>query len=214
MMKCLQSSRADSISAKAIDLREITKVIALVGKNAQPEIFSHVQPHAHATANLVRRFAISCGCGGRGNQPTLEELEVGAYLHDVGKYFIAPSVLLKPDALDEEERAAISLHSVLGATALSKIPGITDTICKTVLHHHEHWDGGGYPDGLMGSYIPLAARIVAVIDVYTSLRSRRSYKPTLTKQEAFDTIKGMAGRELDPYLVEDFIRQICDKGQR
>jgi response regulator RpfG family c-di-GMP phosphodiesterase len=80
-----------------------------------------------------------------------------------------------------------------------------------VLHHHEHWDGGGYPDGLLGSSIPLVARLVAVVDVYTSLRSRRSYKPTVTKQEAFATIEGMAGRELDPYLVEDFLRLVCDR---
>jgi HD-GYP domain-containing protein (c-di-GMP phosphodiesterase class II) len=140
--------------------------------------------------------------------PTLEELEVGAYLHDVGKYFITPSVLLKPAELDEEERAAISLHSVLGATALSRLPGVTRTICQTVLHHHEHWNGGGYPDGLVGSSIPIAARLVAIVDVYTSLRSRRSYKPTLTKQEAFDTLTGMAGRELDPCLVEDFVRLV------
>jgi HD-GYP domain-containing protein (c-di-GMP phosphodiesterase class II) len=214
MMKCFQFIRADTPSSKIAGPREVTKLIDLVGRKTHPEIFAHVQPHAHATANLARRFAIACGYTGRGNMPSLEELEVAAYLHDVGKYFIAPSVLLKPDALNEEERAAISLHSVLGATALSMLPGITNIICKTVLHHHEHWDGGGYPDALSGSYIPLGARIVAVVDVYTSLRSRRSYKATLTKQEAYDTIAGMAGRELDPRLVEDFLRLVRDNDQR
>lgn len=204
-MKCPQLTRADTISAEVAGLREVTKVISLVGRKTQPEIFAHVQPHAHATANLVCRFALAYGYVDRGTAPKFEELRVGAYLHDVGKYFIAPSLLLKPGELNEEERAAVSLHSVLGATALSKLPGITETIRQTVLHHHEHWNGGGYPDGLMGNSIPLAARLVAVIDVYTSLRSRRSYKPTLTKQEAFNTLTEMAGRELDPHLVSQFV---------
>jgi HD-GYP domain-containing protein (c-di-GMP phosphodiesterase class II) len=213
-MKCLQRTLADGISAEIIGLREVTKVIALIGRKPQPEIFTHVQPHAHATANLARRFAIANGYTGRGNMPTLEELEVGAYLHDVGKYFIAPSVLLKTGEFDDEERAAVSLHSTLGATVISKLPNMTDAIRLTVLHHHEHWDGGGYPDGLMKTSIPLAARLVSVVDVYTSLRSRRSYKPTLTKQEAFGTLTEMAGRELDPCLVEDFVRLVCEREQR
>ena len=208
-MKFPQLTRADTISANIIGLREVTKVISLVGRKTQPEIFAHVQPHAHATANLVCRFAIACGCAGRGNQPALEELEVGAYMHDVGKYFIAPSLLLKPGELDEEERAAVSLHSALGATVISKIPSMTETIRLAVLHHHEHWDGSGYPEGLSGTRIPPAARLISVVDVYTSLRSRRSYKPRLTKPEAFDTLKAMAGRELDPCMVEDFVRLVC-----
>ncbi|HKR00528.1 MAG TPA: HD domain-containing phosphohydrolase [Pyrinomonadaceae bacterium] len=201
-----QLTRADVTSVEVRCLREVVKVISLVGRKTHPEVFAHVQPHAHATANLARRFAVACGCVGRGNVPRLDEMEAAAYVHDVGKYFIAPSLLLKPGELDEEERAAISLHSVLGATAISKVPGITRTIHQTVLHHHEHWDGSGYPEGLTGSSIPLVARLVAVVDVYTSLRSRRSYKRTLTKREAFDTLAEMAGRELDPGLVGDFVK--------
>ncbi|HEX8492483.1 MAG TPA: HD domain-containing phosphohydrolase [Pyrinomonadaceae bacterium] len=212
-MKCLQLTQAKSISAGLIGLREVTKVIALVGRKPQPEIFAHVQPHAHATANLARRFALAGGYTSRSNMPTLEELEAGAYLHDVGKYFIAPSVLLKTGEFDEEERAAVSRHSILGAKVVSKLPCLTGAIRLTVLHHHEHWDGSGYPDGLSGTFIPLAARLVSVVDVYTSLRSRRSYKPTLTKREALRTLTGMAGRELDPCLVEDFVRLVCDRGR-
>lgn len=207
-MKCLQLKRGNGISAEMFGLREAVRIIALVGQNNQPEIFAHIQPHAHATANLTRRFAIACGCSGNSKMPKLEELEVGAYVHDVGKYFIAPAVLLKPGELDEEERAAVALHSILGATVVSKLPRMTKTIRQIVLHHHEHWDGSGYPDGLIGTFIPLAARLVSVVDVYTSLRSRRSYKPTLTKNEAFKALTEMAGRELDPYLVEDFVRLV------
>jgi HD-GYP domain-containing protein (c-di-GMP phosphodiesterase class II) len=205
-MKCLGLARPGVISIEAFSLRELTRVIAAVGRKTQPAIFAHVQPHAHATANLARRFAVACGCAGRGDAPTLEELEVAAHLHDVGKYFIEPSVLLKSGELDQDERAVVSLHPTFGASVLSKLPSVTETIRQTVLHHHEHWSGSGYPSGLVGTSIPLSARLVAVVDVYTSLRSRRSYKPTLTKQEACDTLTVMAGHELDPCLVEDFLR--------
>jgi HD-GYP domain-containing protein (c-di-GMP phosphodiesterase class II) len=205
-MRCLGLTRAGATSAEAVSLREVTRLIAAIGRKTEPALYAHVQPHAHATANLARRFALACAFDGRGSTSTLGELEVGAHLHDVGKYFIEPSVLLKSGELDPDERAVVSLHPTFGASALSKLPSVTETIRLTVLHHHEHWDGSGYPAGLVGTFIPLTARLVAVVDVYTSLRSRRSYKPTLTKREAFDTLMVMAGRELDPCLVEDFLR--------
>ena len=105
----------------------------------------------------------------------------------------------------------INLHSVYGAITISKLPGVTEAIRCVVLHHHERWDGNGSPEGLAGTAIPLAARIVSIVDVYTSLRAKRSYKPTLTKRQAFSSLIEMAEHELDPYLVEDFLRVVRDK---
>ncbi|HEX8748201.1 MAG TPA: HD domain-containing phosphohydrolase [Pyrinomonadaceae bacterium] len=181
------------------------RALTVVGRNLEPEIFAHFQPHAHATSRLARRFAAYL-FGGKMPRHWLDEIEFGAYMHDVGKYFIAPGILLKPDQLDDEERTIMSLHSVYGALAISKLPGVTTIIHGVALRHHEHWNGLGYPDGLSGTSIPIEARIVAVADVYMSLRAKRSYKPTLGKEEAFGTLKRMAGRELDPSLVEDFLR--------
>lgn len=192
-------------------LSNLVRIISTVSKEAEPELFSHVQPHAHATASFARHFAAACGCGGGNSGPTLGEVELGAYLHDIGKYFIATSILLKPGTLDEEERAIISLHSTYGANIVSKLPGSTDNIRRIVLYHHEHWDGNGYPEGKSGTAIPLAARMISIVDVYTSLRARRSYKTTLTKEQAFNTLSEMAGRELDPSLVEDFLTFARDK---
>lgn len=186
-------------------LQAIVRTVAAIAQKTHPDTFVHVQPHAHATARLVRHFAAAHRFHDGIHRLLLEELEFSAYMHDIGKYFIAPSVLLKPGPLDEEEKALMSLHSVYGSIIISKLPGITDTIRKAVLHHHEHWDGTGYPDGLSGSAIPFAARIISIVDVYTSLRARRSYKPMLTKLDAVTTLTGMAGHELDPSLVEDFI---------
>lgn len=196
-----------SVREKA--LPALIRAIATVTKQARPEVFAHVQPHAHATAKLTQHFAASVfrnrSCG-----LTLKEIAWGAHMHDIGKYFIEASILLKPGALDEEERALVSLHSVYGATIVSRFPGVTDAIRCVVLHHHERWDGNGYPDGLKGTSIPIAARIVSIVDVYTSLRARRSYKTTFSKQQAFGILKEMAGHDLDPNLVEDFLKMVKD----
>jgi HD-GYP domain-containing protein (c-di-GMP phosphodiesterase class II) len=183
----------------------ILRAVTIIGHEIEPEIYAHFQPHAFATARLARRFA-SYIEGIRGWRHVYEEIEFGAFMHDIGKYYIAPELLLKPGPLDNEERMIVSLHSVYGAIAISKLPGITNIIRRITLHHHEHWDGCGYPDGLSGINIPLEARIVAIVDVYISLRARRSYKPAMVKEEAFGLLKQIAGRELDPALVEDFLR--------
>lgn len=178
---------------------------AALGREEQPEVYRHVHPHGRATAILARSFAASV-VGPTGRGPALDEVELGAHLHDFGKYLIPKSLLLKPGPLDAEERAVVSLHPVYGAQVLRGMAGITETILRVVLFHHERWDGGGYPDGLQGTRIPLAARLVAIADVYTSLRARRSYKPTLTKWEAAAEMVAMAGRELDPDLTSDFLK--------
>jgi HD-GYP domain-containing protein (c-di-GMP phosphodiesterase class II) len=184
---------------------DIQHALKAVGRTHEPLIFAHFQPHAHATARLARRFASYLFGDGKGRH-WLDEIEFAAYMHDVGKYFISPEILLKPGILDEEERKVMSLHPVYGALAVSKLPAITSIIHGVTLRHHEYWNGMGYPDGIAGQSIPLEARIVAVSDVYMSLRAKRSYKPILSKEDAFSTLKMMAGRELDPSLVEDFLR--------
>jgi len=182
----------------------VLRAAAALGREEQPEVYRHVHPHGRATATLVRSFAAAVGR--RGGGATLDEVELGAHLHDFGKYLLPKSVLLKPGPLDAEERAVVSLHPVYGAQVLCGLTAITETVRLVVLYHHERWDGAGYPEGLQGTRIPLAARLVSITDVYTSLRARRSYKPTLTKREAAAEMEAMAGRELDPDLTVDFLK--------
>lgn len=178
-----------------------------LGREEQPRLYRHVHPHGHATARLARSFAATLdrACAGT---LTLDEIGLGAHLHDFGKYLIAESVLLKPGPLNEAERAEVSFHPIYGALVLWGLPGVTEAVKWAVLYHHEHWDGAGYPEGLTGSRIPLVARLVSVVDVYTSLRARRVYKPPLARREAAAAMELMAGRELDPCLTEDFLRFI------
>jgi HD-GYP domain-containing protein (c-di-GMP phosphodiesterase class II) len=184
-------------------IRALLLAASSLGRDEQPRLYRHVHPHGHATARLTRSFAAALG---RADGPSLDEIEIGAYLHDFGKYLVAESILLKPGPLSEEERAAVSLHPVYGAQVLSGLPAVTDAVRRIVLHHHERWDGTGYPDGLAGLRIPLEARLVCVADVYTSLRARRSYKPTLSRHEAAAAMEAMAGHELDPDMTVDFLR--------
>ncbi|PYS82901.1 MAG: hypothetical protein DMF67_11040 [Acidobacteria bacterium] len=199
-------------SSREYLLRLILRLIASAGREAQPAMFAHVHPHGHATARVAVHLASAVMPNVRKGTRPFHELAFGAHVHDIGKYLVRTEVLLKPDRLDEEEYALVAMHPVYGANILSNFAGMTDAIRRIVLHHHEHWDGTGYPEGLCGAAIPLEARVVAVADVYTSLRARRSYKATLRKPDACRELAGMAGRELDPQLVDDFIRLIGGEG--
>ena len=186
-------------------IQTLLKAAASLGRDEQPGLYRHVHPHGHATARLARSFAAAIGCD---SAPALDEIELGAHLHDFGKYLIAESVLLKPGPLTRAEREAVSFHPVYGAHVLRGLPAVTDAVRHVVLYHHERWDGDGYPDGLKGLRIPLVARLVSVADVYTSLRARRAYKPALGRREAASVMEAMAGRELDPDLTTNFLRFI------
>jgi diguanylate cyclase len=195
--------RGEQSGALAPAVRALLHAASSLGRDERPLLYRHVHPHGHATARLARSFAAALG---RAVPASLGEIELGAHLHDFGKYLVAESILLKPGPLNTEERAAISLHPVYGAHLLSGLPGVTGAVRRVVLLHHERWDGAGYPEGLAGRRIPLEARLVCVADVYTSLRARRSYKPTLSRREAAAEMEAMAGRELDPDLTADFLR--------
>jgi putative two-component system response regulator len=202
MLPYVPSGRGSVSAADRRSTHVILYAAAALGREEQPEVYRHVHPHGRATATLARSFAAVLQ---RDGDFTLEEIELG-HLHDFGKYLISKSLLLKPGPLSRSEREVMSLHPVYGAQILRGLPGVTETIRLPVLYHHERWDGAGYPEGLRGTRIPPAARLVSVVDVYTSLRARRSYKPALTKREAAAEMEAMAGRELDPGLTSDFMK--------
>lgn len=194
-------------------LRVLLRAIATFRQSEQPELYAHVHPHSHATAKLARAFATELIHTDTSTEHTLDEIELGAYVHDIGKYLIPKSILLKPGPLTPQERATVSRHPAYGTLILTNLRGMTDTANGIVLYHHERWDGTGYPEGLEGIRIPFAARLVAICDVYTSLRAKRAYKPSLTRREVSLTMREMAGRELDPQMVEDFFRFVRGKQQ-
>ena len=187
-------------------LQNLLLAFSTFRQRVQPEWYAHIHSHGHATARVARCFAARCGK--IKEKSTLDEIEFGAHMHDIGKYLVAKEILFKPDLLDGEERSIMSQHPIHGAEILADLPHVTPTVTQIVLHHHEQWDGSGYPEGLSGHAIPLASRIVAIADVYTSLRAHRVYKPAYTRINASAILRDMAGSALDPDLVHDFLRFI------
>jgi len=137
----------------------------------------------------------------------VERIVAAARVHDIGKIAIPDHILLKPGKLTNEEWTAIKQHPVLSAELLNGLE-IYDGSIEIIRHHHEHWNGSGYPNGLKGEEIPLGARIVAVADVYNALTTDRPYRKAYSKEEAVEIIKGMSGKDLDPHVVEVFLRVI------
>ncbi|MEA9707025.1 HD domain-containing phosphohydrolase [Xanthomonas campestris] len=132
-------------------------------------------------------------------------LEDAAPLHDAGKIAVPGSILHKPDSLDEHEREVVRQHPQVGHDLLRHGRGpLFQLAADIALHHHECWDGSGYPQGVAGDAIPEAARIVAVADVFDALRGRRAYKAPWAVEDAMRKLDSMAGKQLEPRLVHAF----------
>jgi response regulator RpfG family c-di-GMP phosphodiesterase len=144
------------------------------------------------------------------------DLAVASSLHDIGKVGIPDAVLLKPARLTPTERKAMEMHTTLGSECLSAIrkqleeDDFLEVAEQIAASHHEHWDGGGYPQGLQGKEIPLVGRIVALADVYDALTSNRPYKTAVSHEEARDWIVSRYGQQFDPMVVEAFVAREHD----
>jgi putative two-component system response regulator len=143
----------------------------------------------------------------------LEDMYRSSPLHDIGKVGIPDAILLKPGRLTPEEFEVMKKHTTIGAEALREVVehnnygGFLEMAIDIARHHHERFDGGGYPDGLAGADIPLAARIAAVADVYDAVASPRIYKPAFDPDKARTIIEEGEGGHFDPVVVEAFRRQ-------
>ncbi|MGB9756927.1 MAG: HD-GYP domain-containing protein [Candidatus Bipolaricaulaceae bacterium] len=135
----------------------------------------------------------------------IARIDTAARVHDLGKIAVPDAILLKPGPLTEEEWKVMKQHPVVSAEILSGLEIYKDCV-DIIRHEHEHWDGSGYPDGLKGEEIPLGSRIIAVADVWHALISDRPYRKAYTKEEARKIMKDMAGKVLDPRLVEIFLQ--------
>lgn len=138
-----------------------------------------------------------------------DELLHAAPMHDVGKIGIPDAILTKPGKLSDDEWMVMKQHTVIGAEILGQHPsGLLNLAATIARSHHERWDGTGYPDGLKGENIPVAARIVAVADVFDALTSERPYKHAWPVDEALDFIRQQRGQHFDPAVVDVFIEHL------
>jgi len=131
----------------------------------------------------------------------LEILEFGAILHDIGKIYIPESVLRKDSSLSDEEWGEMRKHPEVGALMIRDIPYLAPAI-PLVLHHHERWDGDGYPDQLNGEEIPEGARLLAVADAFDAMTSDRPYRQAMPVDEAYTEIRDGSGKQFDPGIVQ------------
>jgi HD-GYP domain-containing protein (c-di-GMP phosphodiesterase class II) len=156
--------------------------------------------HSTRVTALARTIAARLRC----ERDELEALELGGPLHDIGKLTISDEVLLKPGRLDERELEQIRVHPAAGARLIRGVSSLRAAL-PCVLHHHERWDGGGYPDGLAGTEIPLSARILAVADAFDAMTSTRPYRDAMPAADAVDEVGRCAGTQFDPDATSAFL---------
>jgi diguanylate cyclase (GGDEF)-like protein/putative nucleotidyltransferase with HDIG domain len=163
----------------------------------------------HDHIQRVKLFARRVGERVGLSELEIEAVKAGALLHDIGKIGVPAYILNKPGKLTEHEFEQMKMHTIIGADMLSNVD-FRYPVVPIVRHHHERWDGRGYPDGLKGEAIPITARILTLVDNYDALRSDRPYKTGMTREEALAYIKQNAGTFFDPKLVEIFLAMADD----
>ncbi len=152
-----------------------------------------LEAHASRVGDVAEAVARRLGWA----EPTLEELRLGAALHDVGKMNVRPGVLNKPGPLDDAEIAEVRAHPVEGAWLIAGIPSFAPAL-PYVLFHHERWDGDGYPTRRAGTAIPLEGRVLAVADAFDAMTSLRPYRDARALDDAVAEVERCAGSQFDP----------------
>ncbi len=205
-MTALITSQQDKLSKYAQDLEDAYVSTARVLAAAIDARDTHTLGHSTRVAQLSVEMGKEIGL----RSAELEDLEIACLFHDVGKIKIPDAILLKKGKLDTLEHREMTRHTEYGAEILSKAPSLLKYI-PAVRHHHEWYDGTGYPDGISRDKIPLAAAIISLADVYDAMTSDRPYREALTEEEARRKIMELAGRQFHPDLVKVFLRTVEKK---
>ncbi len=164
---------------------------------------AHTDRHTHRVAEAARHLGQRLGLP----KAELDVLYLGGMIHDLGKIGVDDAILRKPGPLDADELMKMRMHPLIGAEIVKPLRSGTDVL-PIIRHHHEWFDGRGYPDGLRGTDIPLLARIVAVCDAYDSMINERPYRARRSSEEAIQILVGGAGRQWDPQLVSLFVLEL------
>jgi len=158
--------------------------------------------HIKRVQNYARELALAVGIK---NEIQLKAIQAAAVLHDTGKIAIPESILNKPGPLTADEFEVMKQHAAMGADIISSV-NFPYPVEPIVRYHHENWDGSGYPDGLMGTDIPIGARVLSVVDCFDALTSDRPYRLRLSEAEAIDILVRRRGNMYDPLVVDTFLK--------
>jgi putative two-component system response regulator len=167
------------------------------------------EAHTQRVAESARRLGGLLGMP----EPMLDALYRGGVIHDIGKIGIPDSILLKPGPLDARETAIMRRHTEIGADIVAPLNS-GEHLMPIIRHHHERFDGSGYPDGLRGDEIPLVARIVAVCDAFDALVNDRPYRPRRSRDESIAMLMNGAGTQWDPQVVDAFLKDLPSVAMR
>jgi HD-GYP domain-containing protein (c-di-GMP phosphodiesterase class II) len=161
-------------------------------------------PYTYGHSRKVRGFSVALAESLGFPPEKVATISHAALLHDIGKIGILDDILNKPGRLDDNERELIKTHPQLSRTIVGHVSSLTPCL-QAILHHHERWDGGGYPSGLKGESIPIEARILSIADSFDAMTSKRPYRNPLSYKEAVEELNRGSGSQFDPRLVEKFL---------
>jgi putative nucleotidyltransferase with HDIG domain len=170
---------------------------------------SYTGGHSERLAEWAEATARLLGC----RDDEAQDIRWGALLHDIGKIAVPDAILRKPSRLTDEEWAIMRQHPVTGEEILRPVERMRG-VAHILRHHHERWDGKGYPDGLVAERIPLGGRILAVVDAYSAITDERPYKPARPHAEAVAELRRSAGTQFDLKVVEAFCRMLERRAER
>jgi HD-GYP domain-containing protein (c-di-GMP phosphodiesterase class II) len=152
---------------------------------------------------LATEVAKFLGCSGA----QIESMQTVSYLHDIGKIGVRDSILSKPGPLTEAEYEIVKKHPAIGDSIVSEL-GLSPEERSIIRHHHERWDGAGYPDGLAGEEIPLLARIVSVVDAFDAMTTQRAYRQAMSREDSIAELLRNRGKQFDPSALDAFLEVI------
>ncbi|WP_448871202.1 HD-GYP domain-containing protein [Desulfobulbus propionicus] len=156
--------------------------------------------HSRRVSEICEQLCLECGL----SSDDCEYLHVVGHVHDIGKIGIADGILMKSGKLSHAEHLLMQQHTVIGASIFENLPGL-DQMADIIRHHHERFDGKGYPDGLKGGAIPLESAIIAVADSFDAMTTYRPYKAALTLEQAYDEIRRNRGTQFHPGVCDLFL---------
>jgi diguanylate cyclase (GGDEF)-like protein len=201
----LVSDKESELSLPAApDLGEVARALAGAASLREGVSDEHMVEVAILASEIAHRLGLTSDATTR--------TRLGAWLHDVGKVAVSESILCKPGSLDDAELAEMRRHAEVGAAFVGEVPGL-EAAGPGVLHHHEAWDGTGYPRGLAGVKIPIEARIIAAADTFSAITQDRCYQVARSPEAAAAELLAVAGRQLDPTVVDVLLQILVDTGR-